>query len=159
MLHKMHRPTFSSRDWMRVSNEAQLEAALSGHDPNAFKVPVKPDWVRFEGVQDVPPTLSSEEQERVARWLSKDAAYLQRSNEERALRKAEQEALQPQQDWLGLLESRPLGFTLKPAGLGSEGVKGNVKLAEEEDSLTAIRLDVDVDKVQLRDTFTWNARG
>jgi hypothetical protein len=139
-------------------SDEELAAVLSGHDSHAFKLPVHRDYMRFQPLHGETPVLSDAERQQVAAWVQTDAAHLERVRQEHRGRSVVQP---PTEDWFG-------GFTahaprqplvIKPAGLGLEGVKANVKLAEEEESLVAIRLDCDVDTIKLKDTFTWNARG
>lgn len=104
----------------------QFQAHLAGHDPSAFKVPVKQSLTHFTSLSkdDPPPKpLTADEANLVKGWINKDVQIEQRLQQDvktaqgRLISLAQSQAHDIPQDWIGTFDDLPPQVAQQPQRL------------------------------------------
>ncbi|KAG0141930.1 hypothetical protein CROQUDRAFT_673849 [Cronartium quercuum f. sp. fusiforme G11] len=176
--------TFTRPPSARANSPNKLPDSLTR--PTSFslppnKLPVSVLYTKQEELgpsMPFPPSLSILEQRQMKEWVNRDASYEQTAIRERQSRRVAvqeifREAMGQRGDWLGDRTGgrstkirMPMEDERERAGGKRKGRPPTLRLdrrqtklvAENEEVLVPIRLEIEVEHWKLRDTFTWNLR-
>lgn len=181
--------TTARKNAVRPSDAEAVQLFTQGYAHGHFKLPLEPSLTRFLPLQrddERPSPLSEADQNYIKAKYQRDMEYMQKRRQafQGNMKRLEQYYTERYDappgvvyDWLGpLSDQQPASASLKIVSekerqqKRASGKRGNLravwpskydsaKIANEDELLIPIRLEIEHENIKIRDTFTWNLRG